>query len=819
MAWVAIPRPRLFTCFREQAPLTFLYGLPGSGKTQLLKEWTESRGIAAAWLTCTDADTDPVCFWQHLIQALGAPINALPFTASPFPSNLEAALLGLVAWMKAQQQPIHLIVDDYHLIRSEVSQKMLPRLFQMRPDNLSLYITSRFREVQLPLHRWMLSGQLALVTPADLAFTLEETQQALHASGVPFTETAIQAVHRYTNGWIAGVQLALLRVSKDFPGGAPALHDPQQVAHALCADVFSVLPQEDRTFLTQTAFLDVVTADVCAAVSGQAQCQALLESLAEYGLLVSLESDRRAFRYLDFWKDFLRTQGAPGDELHRRAAVWYRSANDQERAISHALQGDMLLAAELILAAGPGKIARGELVTLRRWLEGLPETIVQADSQLSMLYAWALVHAGGLDQAERYLHHPGHSPGELYAVRARIAAFRGDKRALIHCSEKALQSLPDTAFSLRADMLLNLGCAYLEEGAVVQAQRTLMDALRLSRTAQQARAAVFTWYFLGKVSVAQGRLQQALMQYQAGLKAHSDLSVAGVLHVGMAEIAYEHNDLEDARRHLEDAFRLGEQGGELKPLVYAQIAFGQLLASQEAVQRLEQAASLTNWTLLYAWQALWWLRAGNISMASYWLEDTRAHSGYLSEFERLVQARILLTLEHWEDAGQLLDSLQANAVENQRHGDVIRILLLQAQRYKAQGKQQAALHAVAEALERGEQEGYVRAFLDEGEPVYQLCMRLMQQQPGNHYLKRMVQHFTKMTMQPVHLPFGETLSQREVDVLLLLAEGASNEEIAKQLVLTTGTVKWHVHNIFGKLESKNRTQVVKKARALGLLSA
>lgn len=328
---------------------------------------------------------------------------------------------------------------------------------------------------------------------------------------------------------------------------------------------------------------------------------------------------------------------------------------------------------------------------------------------------------------------------------------------------------------------------------------------------------MFAWYFLGKVSAAQGRLQQAQIQYQAGLKALNTLPVAGVLHVGLAELAYERNDLEGARQHVERAFRMGEQGGELKPLVYAQIAFGQLLAPQEAVQRLEHAASLTNWTLLYAWQALWWLRAGNISMASYWLEDTREHSVYLSESERLVQARILLALEQWKDATHLLDSLQQSAVEQQRHGDLIRILLLQAQRHKAQGNQQAALHAVAEALERGEQEGYVRAFLDEGESLSQLCVRLMQQQPGNHYLKRIVGHFTNMTAQPIHLPFGETLSQREVDVLHLLAEGASNEEIAEKLALTTGTVKWHIHNIFGKLETKNRTQAVNKARALGLV--
>lgn len=347
-------------------------------------------------------------------------------------------------------------VAVYHQIKGHAAYQALPRkvsdqvLLQLRPDNLSLYLTSSFQEVHLPLHRWWLAGQLVLVTPADLAFTLEETQQVMRAAGVPYTEADIQAIHRYTNGWIAGVQLALLRASKDIPGEAHALHDPERVAHDLCKDVFSLLPQEFRDFLRQTALLDVLTAEGCAAVSGQAQSQAILEALVDYGLVVSLEHDQHTFQYPDFWKDFLQTFGRPGDELHRRAALWYHAANDQERAIAHALQGDALFAAELIRTAGPSKIARGELLMLRRWLEGLPESMIQADGQLSTLYAWALVHSGELDQAERYLHHPDQSPGELDAIRARMAAFRGDKQALIHFSEKALQSLPDTAFSLRA---------------------------------------------------------------------------------------------------------------------------------------------------------------------------------------------------------------------------------------------------------------------------------------------------------------------------------------------------------------------------------
>ena len=817
MHWIYIPRPRLLTCFRDDLPFTFIYGIPGSGKTQLLKEWIQAQNISVVWLTCSDNDNDPICFWQHLMQAFSPTMKHNALIASPFPSNLETAVIALVRWIEEQQQNMHLILDDYHLIQAEETQRVIRDLLHRRPARLHTAITSRVKDIQLPLKRWVLEDQLAVISPSDLAFTLDETRQAILASSALLTEADIQLLHRSTGGWITGIKLALMRKGQPFTQDSSSLYHPRQLTEALCEDVFHALTPTYRTFALQTSILDVLNADICHAITKNEQSSLLIEALVDYGLLLPLDSQRQTFRYLDFWQAFLCKHLEHSATLHSRAALWYRTSNDMDQAISHALYGDSSLAAELIREHGCTKIARGELTTLRRWLTSLSESVIQADAELCMLHAWALVHAGELDLAERYLHHPAQMQGEVNAVRARIAGLRGDKQAMINFSNMALLHIPETEFSLRADMALNLGCAYLEEGRVTQAQYTLTDALRMSRTAQQERAEIFAVYFLGKVATAQGRLQQALLLYQAGLHAHRDVSLAGVFHVGMADIYYEQNDLDRAKQQLEQAVKMGEQGGEIKPLVYANIALGLMLTPQEAVQRLEYAISLTSWTLLYAWQAIWWLRAGNTCMASYWLEDTRAHPEQCSELERLVQARTLLALKRGSEAAQLLDTLQANACEHQRYGDLIRILLLQAQRHKAQGRNAEALQCVAQAIERGQQERYIRTFLDEGEPIYQLCKRLSDQQPENHYLKHIVQQFTYIMPQIAPDPFGESLSQRELEVLLLIAEGASNDDIAGQLFLTVGTVKWHVHNIFGKLDVKNRTRAVKKARELGVL--
>jgi LuxR family maltose regulon positive regulatory protein len=793
--------------------------LPGSGKTHLVQEWLRVQQVRAAWIACGAADNDPAIFSRRLIQALGAGVDGAPLMAVPFPTSPEAAIAALGAWLAAQPQPRPLVLDDWDRIQSAGAQEVLRCLLQSSPPTWPVYITSRMREVGLPLTRWAAAGHLRLITPADLAFTLEETRQVIQGCAPHYTEADVQTLHRYTGGWIAGLRLALLGADGRWRGPVDGPGDPQQWINALCAEIWPALPTAQRRFAEQTAILDPVTAELGQAVAGEEHSAPLLAALADHGILVAEEGHPGHFRFPDFWRDFLLPRVENRATLHRRAALWYAAVGAEDQAMEHALAAHPALAVELLHQYGRDKINRGELLPLRHWLAALPESVIQGDGELGLIYAWALVHGGELDQAERYLQHPAQPVWEINAIRARIAALRGDKPTMIAFSEQALPHLPAAAFALRADLLLNMGCAYLDQGEIAPAQSLLTQAWRWSRTAPQERAAVFAGYFLGKVRLAQGRLQQAQAQYDTALQAYGALPIAGVLHVGLAEICYEHNDLAAARQHLDQAIRMGEQAGEIKPLVYANIAFGALLSPHEALQRLEYAAQLTNWSLIYAWQAVWWVRAGNLRMATYWLEDTLGGPSPLSEGERLIQARVLLALGRWEEAAQVLDAAQARAVVQRRDGDLIRILLLQAQRHRAHGDQDRAVQCVAQAVAHGERQGYLRTFLDEGASIAQLCTHLMRQQPASLYLHRLVQHFPAPSVPPRPLPFGETLSQREGEVLQLVAEGASNEEIAAQLFLTTGTVKWHIHNIFGKLDAKNRTQAVKKAQSLGLLSA
>ncbi|HKD74269.1 MAG TPA: hypothetical protein VKB76_02190, partial [Ktedonobacterales bacterium] len=387
----------------------------------------------------------------------------------------------------------------------------------------------------------------------DLALTLEETCQVLDAADTSLSGETVQSIHQATGGWIVAVRLALMSSSVGSSVPAPVVADSPRLAHDLCAEIFSTLSDDARAFLSQIVVLDPITANACAAVTEFPHSVNLLAALVDQGIVVPTGQHAGDFHLSEIWQTFLRATHPADREVHRRAARWYQAAHDPDRAISHAMRTDPEMAADLTRRYGWEALARGEAHRVRTWIVGMSEQVVCADAALSLLAAWALVQCGEVDRAERYLAHPQQPPGAIAALRARIAAFRGERETMIQWSERAISQVDETPAALRAEMVLNLGCAYLDTGQVERAQHRFSAVLRASRATQQDRVAVFATYLTGKAQMALGRLQLASRHYRRGIQAYGDLAIAGVLHAGLAELCYERNDVEKAHEHGERA--------------------------------------------------------------------------------------------------------------------------------------------------------------------------------------------------------------------------------------------------------------------------
>jgi LuxR family transcriptional regulator, maltose regulon positive regulatory protein len=358
--------------------------------------------------------------------------------------------------------------------------------------------------------------------------------------------------------------------------------------------------------------------------------------------------------------------------------------------------------------------------------------------------------------------------------------------------------------------------------------------------------AVRACYTLGQAQRGQGRLGAALQTYWQGLELAAEAGLraaAGVAHVGLAEILREQNELDAALEHATEGVALCRQLGyaqqlvtSLTALAWIRQARGDQAGAVEAIGEAERVLPSPEMAVdlmfpVAVQRARLLLAQGEVSAAARWTAarglGVEEEPSYLREREYLVLARVLLAQGKPDQALPLLARLREEVETARRTGDLIEILALQALALWAGSEKERAVSTLARALSLAEPEGYVRTFVDEGPPIAQLLSGVLEvQQRGSldppvpaHYLRKLIaaleRDATGAKSPDVGLP--EPLSERELEVLALLASGKSNRQISSQLFVSVGTVKSHINNLYRKLDAHSRTQAVARARELKLL--
>ncbi len=593
----------------------------------------------------------------------------------------------------------------------------------------------------------------------------------------------------------------------------------------------------------------------------------VLEYLERANLfIIPLDDERRWYRYHHLFADLLRSllqrrvEGRHVTTLHRRAADWYEQHGLVAEAMSHALAtADVERTTRLVERHARSMLSRSEMTTLLSWLNALPDEVVRTKPQLSLFEAWALVLTGQLDAVEprlREVEQHRELAGEITAIRATVAYFRRDFPGAIELYRQALAHLPADNLFLRGAVALSLGVAYTWSGDMVNASQVLAEAITTNRATSNHHAALIAMSNLGQVQVEQSHLRQAAERYRQALEfankqatavGRPPLPAVGAAYVGLGSLLYERNDLEAAQHHLLEGVRFAEQGTELGVLINGYTTLARVkqaqgdpegaLALAEQAEQLGQGYNSLYWaTQAATCRARLWLRQGQLEAAKRWVQERQlgadALPDYLHEVEHLTLARLLMATNDWVVATGLLGRLLEAAEAGGRRGRVIEALALQALVCWAQRDTDQALTMLHRALLLAEPEDYLRLFLDEGTPMEQLLFSLRSQLSGGSnqesgvsqvYLEKLLAAF-KAELKGQRTPtkalvpsLVEPLSERELEILRLMAVGMSNQDIAQKVVVTVGTVKWHLNNIYGKLDVCSRTQAIARARELGLL--
>ncbi len=784
---------------------------------------------------------------------------------------------SLINELDGLERDFILVLDDYHIIREQPVHELLSLLLQHPPQGMHLVIATR-QDPPLPLGVLRARNQVAEIRGQDLRFSRAEIAEFVQRTlGAPLADEALTVLAEKTEGWAVGLRLAMLtlRHSGDVESQLPGLHaENRYVLDYLMSEVLSYVPPTMLRFLLKTSILDQVCGPLVEEVIGpddpECQPQECLAWLEQADMFtIALDSHGEWYRYHHLFQELLRNelarQASAGEiaTLHARASAWYARQGLLEEALHHALLGHDTPAAVRLLAEHRHALMDSEQWQLHeRTLRMFPADTVAEYPDLMLIAAWMArlgrfdsAHVLELaDRAESLAaqmpdrpEHAVHLRGEIDTLRVIVAceSARAPEN-VIALAQRALATTPRAWYYVRSTAWLYLAVAHQMAGRLDQAYAALAEgqpedvAQNGAVRARVAGSRCFVEWMAGDVQA----ISQGAAHMLAVGETHHRHESLGWAHYLLSTVAYQRNDLTAAEAHvraLEDLRYMG------RPMTYLQSAFIYASICQargqpgQAQQKLDLAFAFLSETrseglvpLAQAFQAELSVMQGDLAAARHWattigpfLPLTLMPYFYAPQ---LTLPKFLLvhdTPASHEQAAAALSRLHAFVTATHNTRFTIEVLALQALLHDAQRDERAALALLQLAVSLAEPGGFIRLFVDLGPRLASLLARLRPTGVAPAYMGQILQAFgqptpvaprPKAAVSPMNRSeLIEPLTDRELEVLALLAQRLSNKEIARALVISPLTVKRHATTIYSKLQVNGRREAVAKAIRLGLL--
>ena len=780
-----VERARLLALLDQGAsrPVTLVSAPAGFGKTTLLAEWARGCGLPVAWLSLEEADSDPSRLAAGLASSLGRldpriGVEALQMLgslqAAPLPSVVASILSDLGAYPDSRV----LVLDDYHLVQRREAEDLVADFAQHLPEGLHLFIATR-ADPAMPLARMRARAQLAEVRADDLRFRPEEAAAFLHqVMGLALTEEDIALLEQRTEGWAAGLQMAALSLQRRQDPGAFIRSfggSHRYIMDYLVGEVLEGQPADIQRFLLTTSVLDRFCSELCDQVTERTGSQETLEGLDRANLfLVPLDDERRWYRYHHLFADLLRhrlrQQRAAGeiDEMHLRAARWLEGSFDLEGAMRHYLAGRHYgEAIRLIVEKDTVILTRGGLGTLLGWIAQIPAEEIDRSAQGSATVGTTFGWAGRPADAERHFARvdalladapdtgeAGAIKGQAAVMRAFVADVAGDMGRAIELARRADTLLPRQASMARSLVPYILGRAYRYQGDLEKAAAYTREQIALAKAANNLwslSGALHELVILCRIRGTLREADRALDEFEAiPREATANGPIAKVI-ADRAEIQREHGDLAAARSTMRTALEAVTRWGLPSDRYFCHLfgiriglSAGQLDLAEADLDAAEGLARTSlvyasMFPLLEAERVRVLLARGRLTEALAWLGSYQypiESNPVNGEVVSMARARVLLAAGRSAEASEALRRLAESAEAGGRFGRLVEILALETLAlskitgHRISGRENATRECLGRALAIAQPEGYVRVFLDEGEPMLDSLRCLLDRPEG-----------------------------------------------------------------------------------------
>jgi LuxR family transcriptional regulator, maltose regulon positive regulatory protein len=813
-----VPRPRLTDTFLDSCPLTLISAPAGSGKTTLAAAWLARQRTRVAWLSLDSDDNDPIRFVRGVIAALQIAGEELSIPAGR--RDIKTIVSDLINQL-GEADPTVLVMDDYHVITEDAVHGALAYLLDHLPTSLQLVLVTR-EEPQLPLARLRARGQLREFDLHDLRFTVEETNTFLNqVMGLNLTGEQIHSLEQHTRGWIAGLQMAGLSLQANKNHDIPVAHEHQFITDYLLAEVFNRQAPEIQTFLLETSILDRFSLPLCKAMISK-NAGKLLAQIQKANLFVSTVGSW--YQYHPLFREFLQAQLQNNfpeqvNGFHQKALVWMEQNGMVTEAIQHAFAiPDHETSARLVSSLAPDYLKRGELVTLRRWLERLPEPVIWSHPRLCLTQVWLLLDSNLQVDADNYFDRLGNFleknlRGEFLAVRALHAAMNHQPEAALKFARRAQKSAEAKDPFIQTYVSFGLGAAQKMGLNFFQAEQSFRDSLAFADADGNSYIAIASLVNLADVLYLQARLFDAENVCRQALKRFpEDTPDACDWYWTLARISYQRNELEVSLNFINRAIDLSAiaQANTVysrallqRALIHNALDKGKL--AQIDMDSADQLArGLQDQVILRAvirQRVLFAVEGQDLASARQWL-DVLAHYGEqpFPFYYAYAKGRVFLAEKKFREAHLEFES----ALQSLKDADFalvrIEVMVWQAICLSVLGRASEAAKTLQDAMKVSQTEKVIRPFLEARPGLLGLI-----DETARSGFDWVVDQLAGARSQ-VQVP---ALTRREREILQLLSMGMSNQEMADKLVIAEGTLKRHIANLYQKLGVHNRTQAVR----------